>query len=96
MTLYQKGLQDFKDNFTLYIPLSIILQSCLGSIAAMFILMNSKPDFHLFELTLCVSFAMAYNGIIYAQMKTKWVYNLLITTMMVHIVLIIINITRLA
>ncbi len=96
MLLYQKGLNDFKRNFTLYIPLSIILQSCVGSIAAMFILMNSKPHFLFLELTLCVTFAMAYNGIIYAQMKTKWVYNLLIVTMLVHIVLILINIARLA
>ncbi len=95
MTVYQKGLHDFKQNFILYIPLSIILQSCIGSIAAMFILMNSKPSFHFFELALCVTFAMAYNGIIYAQMKAKWVYNLLITTLLIHVVLIIINIMRL-
>lgn len=96
MTIYQKGLSDFKQNYILYIPLSIILQSIIGSIAAMFILMNSKPEFHILELTLCVTFAMAYNGIIYAQMKTQWVFNLLIATLLTHIVLIIINLARLA
>lgn len=96
MTIYQKGLSDFKQNYILYIPLTIILQSCIGSIAAMLILMNSKPDFHILELSLCVTFAMAYNGIIYAQMKTQWVFNLLIATLLVHVTLIIINLARIA
>lgn len=95
MTLYNKGLVDFKHHYILYIPLSIIFQSCVGSIAAMFILMNSHPTFHFFELTLCVSFAMAYNGAMYAQMKPKFVYNLLIATLLVHISLIVINVMRL-
>ncbi|HNQ26811.1 MAG TPA: hypothetical protein PKL92_02720 [Aquaticitalea sp.] len=94
MSIYEKGFEDFRQNYTLYIPLSIILQSCVGSVAAMFILMNSAKTFHFVELSLCVTFAMAYNGAIYGQMKTKWIYNLLIATMLVHIVLIVINLTR--
>lgn len=95
MTVYQKGLIDFKQHYTLYIPLSIILQSCMGSIAAMYILMNSTQSFHFFELFLCVTFAMGYNGFIYAQTKIKWVYNLLIATLLMHTLLIVINVIRL-
>jgi len=95
MTVYQKGLNDFKHHYTLYVPLSIILQSCIGSIAAMYILMNSSESFRFFELTLCVTFAMAYNGFIYAQIKTEWIYNLLIATLLVHILLLVINVARL-
>ena len=95
MTPYHKGLEDFKQNFTLYIPLSIILQSCLGSIAAMFILINSQPNFRFFDLTMVVSFAMLYNGSLYAQMKPKWIYNLLILTLLVHITFLIINLVLL-
>lgn len=96
MDFYNKVHADFKQHFILYIPLSIILQSCVGSIAAMFILMNSEETFHFFELTLCVTFAMAYNGVIYGQMKPKWICNMFIATMLVHIVLIIVNVARLA
>lgn len=96
MTLYNKGLEDFKQNFILYIPLSIIFQSCLGSIATMVILMNSKPTFHFFDLTLVVCFAMAYNGALYAQMKAKVLFNLLILTILVHLIFLIINIIRLS
>lgn len=96
MTLYNKGLDDFTDHMTLYIPLSIIFQSCLGSVAAMFILMASKPTFHFLDLTLVVSFAMAYNGALYAQMKPKVVFNLLLLTVLVHITFLILNLVRLS
>lgn len=94
MTLYNKGLEDFKEHLTLYVPLSIIFQSCLGSIAAMFILKNSFHTFHFLDLTLVVSFAMAYNGALYAQMKPKIIYNLFIATILVHTTFLIINLIR--
>lgn len=96
MKLYNQGLEDFKEHLTLYVPLSIIFQSCLGSIAAMFILKNSTHTFHFIDLILVVSFAMAYNGSLYAQMKPKIIYNLLIATILVHTTFLIINLVRLA
>ncbi|MEO8773299.1 MAG: hypothetical protein ABI263_10160 [Gelidibacter sp.] len=91
MTLYTKGLEDFKEHLTLYVPLSIIFQSCLGSVAAMFILKNSFHSFRFIDLILVVSFAMAYNGSLYAQLKPKVIYNLLIATILVHTTFLIIN-----
>ncbi|OBX23152.1 hypothetical protein LX77_00189 [Gelidibacter algens] len=96
MTLYNKGLADFREHLTLYVPLSIIFQSCIGSIAAMFILKNSNPTFHFLDLTLVVIFAMAYNGSLYAQMKPKLIFNLFIATVLIHVTFIIINLLRLA
>lgn len=96
MSLYQKGFEDFKEHLTLYVPLTIIFQSCLGGIASMFILMNSYPNFHFLDLTLVVSFAMAYNGALYAQLKPKVLYNLLIATILVHTIFLILNLVRLA
>ena len=95
MTLYAKGLEDFREHLTLYVPLSIIFQSCLGSIAAMFILKSSFQTFHFLDLALVVSFAMAYNGALYAQMKPKVIYNLFIATILVHTTFLIINMIRL-
>ncbi|MBJ7879986.1 hypothetical protein [Gelidibacter salicanalis] len=96
MSLYNKGLQDFTDHLILYIPLSIIFQSCIGSIATMLILMTSQSTFHFLDLTLVVTFAMAYNGSLYAQLKPKLIFNLFIATVLVHITFIIINLLRLA
>ncbi len=95
MTLYNKGFEDFKEHLTLYVPLSIIFQSCLGSVAAMFIMKNSFQTFRFIDLILVVSFAMAYNGSLYAQMKPKLIYNLFIATILVHSTFIFINMIRL-
>ncbi|MCX7548584.1 hypothetical protein OS188_11545 [Xanthomarina sp. F1114] len=95
MNFLNQYRHDFKENYILYIPLTIILQSCLGSVAAMLILMNSTSGtFHFFELTLCVVFAMGYNAVVYAQLKNKVIFNILIATLLVHISLIIINLIR--
>lgn len=97
MSLYTKGLEDYKEHLTLYVPLSIIFQSCLGGVAAMFILANSTHGtFHFLDLILVTSFAMAYNGALYAEMKPKFLYNLFIATILVHTVFLIINLIRLA
>ncbi|GGG51353.1 hypothetical protein [Bizionia arctica] len=97
MNYYKKSLIDFRENFIMYIPLTIILQSCLGSIAAMFILKTSTAEsFNFIQLTLCVIFAMGYNGVIYAQLKSKWIFNLLIVTLFIEVTLIIINVIKLS
>lgn len=96
MTLYNKYFTDFKDNYIMNMALTIILQSCLGSIAAMFILMNSTADNFLFiQLSLCVIVAMAYNAAIMAQLSKKLIFNLLIISLVVNFILIAINIAQL-
>lgn len=95
MSIYNKYFIDFKKHYILYIPLSIIFQSCIGSIAAMYVLMNNNSNFYLFELSLCVMVTMSYNAAIMAQLKYKWVFNFLIVSLIVNMGLIILNIMRL-
>ncbi|TYA78431.1 hypothetical protein [Seonamhaeicola marinus] len=95
MKFYSKSLKEFSSNMELYVPLSIIFQSCVGSIAAMYVLMNSKAASFLLELTLCVSVTMLYNAFIMAQIKKKWIFNLLLVSVLLNIFLIILNVNRL-
>lgn len=96
MNFYNKSLKDFNQDYILYIPLSIIFQSCVGSIAAMYILINSKvSEFYLLELSLCVVVTMAYNAAIMAQLKHKLIFNLLILSLVVNVILFAINVMRL-
>jgi len=89
---YTDYLNDFKSNFLTYIPLSIILQSCIGSAAAMYILVKADiNDFPFFQLGLCVIVSMIYNASIMAQLRKKIVFNLLIVSLVVNILLIVIN-----
>lgn len=97
MNYYNKSLNDFKTNFLLYVPLTIILQSCIGSIAAMYILMNSTVEsFNFFQLTLCVMLSMGYNAVILAQLKGKLIFNVLIVSLLVNCLLIAINVIQLS
>jgi len=92
MKYYDYILSDFKVNFMIYIPLSIILQSCIGSIAAMYILLTSTKDvFPFFQLTLCVIVSMAYNASVLAQLSHKLIFYMLVLSILINVLLIVIN-----
>ncbi|WP_247672640.1 hypothetical protein [Aquimarina sp. MMG016] len=89
--MYSKLLNDFREMYMAYIPLMIILSSCLGSVAAMYILMQERSIIQIFELSICVMICMAFNASILAQMKAKFVFNLLIISIIINSLLVIIN-----
>jgi hypothetical protein len=92
MTLYTKYYNEFQSKYMMYIPLTIILQSCIGSVAAMYILMNGLDTISsLVQLFLCVILCMFYNAAILAQLKGKIVFNMLILSLLFNITFIIIN-----
>lgn len=92
MTLYTKYYNEFQDKYIMYIPLTIILQSCLGGIAAMYILMNGLDTISsLVQLFLCVMLTSLYNAAILAQLKEKWVFNMLILSLLFSTLFIIMN-----
>ncbi len=91
--MYSKLLKDFKQMYMAYIPLMIILSSCLGSVAAMYILMQERSILQIIELSVCVIICMAFNASILAQMKPKFVLNLLIASIFINSILTIVNFT---
>lgn len=79
MELYNKLLNEFQRVQTGYASIAIIPQSCIGSVAAMMLLISDLPKVTLFVLLFLVTiFCMAYNGAVLAQLKSKVVFNLLI------------------
>ncbi|WP_046755517.1 hypothetical protein [Kordia jejudonensis] len=92
MTLYTEYYNEFKSKYTMYIPLTIILQSCIGGIAAMYILMNGLDTISgLVQLFLCVIFTSFYNAAILAQLREKWVFNMLILSLLLNVMFIVVN-----
>ncbi|NKI27048.1 hypothetical protein HCG49_10785 [Arenibacter sp. 6A1] len=92
MRLYQNLLSEFKREQTGYSTSGIIAQSCIGSVAAMLLLMsdiNSLPKFVLlfFVTILC----MAYNGAVLAQLNSKITFNLLLLSLSFSLMTIIMN-----
>lgn len=91
MTLYNKTLNDFDNNFIGFATLIIIGQSCLGSIAAMNILKNGTSITQMLQLSIVVLICMLVNTSILAQMKHKVIFNLTVLSVISSIVFIFIN-----
>lgn len=92
MTLYTQYYNEFQEKYTMYIPLTIILQSCIGGIATMYILMNGLDTISsLVQLFLCVILTSFYNAAILAQLKGKIVFNLLLLSLLFNMLFIVIN-----
>ncbi len=87
----QKWQKEFIHNYYMYIPLTIILQSCLGSIAAMYILYQGINWVSGLELTVCTVLCMGYNAAILAQADRKLGFWLLMISLIVNSLLIMIN-----
>lgn len=92
MKLYQSYLQEYEKGIIGYAPIAIIGQSCLGSIAAMFILMSGTSFSHMLQLFIVTVSCMFYNGAILSQQKPKISFNVLIISVLVCVFLLIINI----
>jgi hypothetical protein len=83
--------QEFEHDYYMYVPLSIILNSCIGSVAAMTILAQGTSLISGIELTLCVSLCMGYNAALLAGSNRKFAFWLLIVSLVVNILLILIT-----
>ncbi|WP_026839201.1 hypothetical protein [Gillisia sp. JM1] len=92
MTIYQKQLSEFKQDYFAGATTGILVSSCLGSIAAMLILMNGHTVIDMIQLGLVVVICMWYNASVLAQLKAKFVFNSLIASILVSTSFILLNI----
>ena len=90
MNSYTQTLKEFEEWYLMMIPITIILQTAIGSAAVMYLLMDNSST-TLFELALAISASMAYNAAILGQARVKVVFNMLIATLAINVSLIIIN-----
>lgn len=93
MTLYQKTFQDFEKGYLGFTTLAIIGQSCLGGAAAMYILQNGVSLFQMIQLTLVVLACSFVNGAILSQQKHKLVFDLIIASVSISVLMILLNTT---
>jgi len=71
--------------------MAVIGQSCLGAAAAMYILSHGTSIVQMIQLAIIVLACILANTSILAQMKHKIVFNFIITSAALSILLIIIN-----
>ncbi|WP_350292880.1 hypothetical protein [uncultured Croceitalea sp.] len=91
MELYLKSLREFKSGERGYSTIFIIIQSCLGSIAAMYILINGTSIFQMLQLFMVTIICMIFNASILAQLRSKLVFNLFFISLIVSTLVLVIN-----
>ncbi len=92
MTLYQKTLGDFQQSYIGFAALAIIGQSCLGGIAAMYILENGNSFAQMLQLGFVVVTCTILNVGILAQLTPKTVFNMAIFSVLLSILAIAMNV----
>lgn len=91
MELYHKGLFEFEKNMSGYAAIFIIAQSCLGSVAALYILVNGVSPLQMFQLFLITIACMGFNAAVLSQQKPKVVFNLFIVSIVLSTIVLILN-----
>lgn len=92
MKLYKDLLTDFENMGLGHSAIGIIASSCLGSIAAMLILINGNNFLQMLQLFIVVCVCMGFNAVVLAQFRAKIILNALIISLVTSAFLIIINI----
>ena len=86
---YNKFIEDLKFSHFGLISMAILIGSCMGGIAAMFVFQNHAPEW---EFIVGLIFSMMNLVACISQAPTKWVFNLFVLSLLVNSVLIIVNI----
>lgn len=90
LKLYHSLLAEFKRQQTGYATIAIIGQSCLGSAAAMLLLMSGVQYLVNLVLLFAVTIlCLGFNGAVLAQLKAKPTFNLLIASVLFSLSIII-------
>ena len=91
-SIYNKVLAEYQRGEIGYSAIGILAQSCISSIAVLFVLMNDLPrNLKMILLFMVTIFAMAFNGAVLARQKPKITLNLLIISVVFSCGVIIAN-----
>ena len=85
---YYQFIESIKFSYYGIITMTMTIGSCLGGIAAMYVLQNDAP---LWQLALTVMISMANNVAAISQASMKWVANIFILNVVINAILIIAN-----
>ncbi len=91
MELYLNSLKEFKRDIRGYSTIFIIAQSCLGSVAAMYILINGVTPVQMFQLFLVTIACMGFNAGVLSQRSPRTIFNLFIVSLVISTVVLILN-----
>ncbi len=91
MGLYQESLRSYEENFYANVAIAVIAQSCLGAIAAMYILQNGTSLLQMSQLFIVIALCMAHNGAVLSNQKPKTIFNILIVNVIINTLIAVVN-----
>lgn len=94
MSTYDRYYNRFEHGLFGNCTLGILASSCLGGIAAMTVLEHGTSILQMIQLFVVVCVSMMFNGAVLSQQKPKTIFNLLILSVLVNVVLIVLNLLR--
>ena len=92
MSYYQRSLDGYTRGFIGFNTLAVLFQSCWGSVAAMTVLQNGASPRQMVQLFFVVILCMVFNGSVLAQQKPKVVFNLLLASVFINLIIMLLNI----
>lgn len=84
---FSRQVKFYEESFFGIMPMMMVAQSCLGSIAAFYALKIERFEF----LTIATILTMATNSAFLAQIKSKWAVVLFGLSIVVNIILVILS-----
>ena len=89
-----KAYRYFAGSYFQLIPLTIIIQACIGSVVVYFLLQGTPTFWDMFLLLCCVAATTLYLGAILGQIHVKKVFYLFISGLVVNIILLTLLLLR--
>ena len=86
--LHKRIFEEFNKQYMMMIPLSIIVQSCFGSIVALYLL-QGQGNFFILKLALVTILCMGYNASILAQLRVQISYRWLVASLGLNLVILL-------
>lgn len=91
MSTYTSVFHQFEKGFFGSCAIGILVQSCIGGVAAMAILQHGNSVIQMIQLFLVVAACITFNGSILSLQKPKVVFNLFIGSSLLCTVLTVVN-----
>lgn len=91
MSTYQNLLNNYTRGYLGFSTLGVMVQSCVGGLAAMAILMHGNSVAQMIQLFLAVVVCVSYNGALLSQLPAKITFNLFWASCIINTVLFVAN-----
>jgi hypothetical protein len=91
MSTYQFFYNRFQRDFFGCTTTGVLVQSIVGAISAMYVLMHGTSTAQMMQLFCVVACCMLYNGAVLSQQKPKTIFNILLISITVNTLIAVIN-----